>query len=184
MASRSLPLGTTQREAPATSRETVPPLFSEKVRVATPKLPPTEELLDQIRALLEQSQLTNGETVRLFEEESARYLGVAECVAVSSCTSGLMLVEQLMGLSGEVIVPSFTFFATGHSLLWNGLEPVMIDCDPLTFNLDPQRVEDAVSSRTSAILGVHIFGCPGPVKELEEIAARRGLRLIFDGAHA
>jgi len=184
MASRSLPLGTPQREAPATSRETVPPLFSEKVRVATPKLPPTEELLDQIRALLEQSQLTNGETVRLFEEESARYLGVAECVAVSSCTSGLMLVEQLMGLSGEVIVPSFTFFATGHSLLWNGLEPVMIDCDPLTFNLDPQRVEDAVSSRTSAILGVHIFGCPGPVKELEEIAARRGLRLIFDGAHA
>ena len=174
----------TERKPRAASPDTVRPLFAERVSVAAPKLPPTDDVVDQIRLLLDQSQLTNGETVRLFEEETADHLGVAECIAVSSCTSGLMLVERLMGLSGEVIVPSFTFFATAHSLLWNGLEPVMVDCDPFTFNLDPQRVEDAVSTRTSAILGVHIFGCPGPVKELEEIAARRGLRLIFDGAHA
>jgi len=168
----------------ASASRDVPPAFPETVPLAAPTLPAVDGILDEIRRLLLQSQLTNAETVRRFEQEAAEYLGVPECVAVSSCTSGLMLTERLMGLSGEVIVPSFTFFATGHSLLWNGLEPVMVDCDPDSFNLDPRRAEEAVSTRTSAILGVHIFGCPAPVKELEEIARRRGLSLIFDGAHA
>ena len=161
-----------------------PPLFEHRIPLIAPTLPPTAELLEPIRALLEQSQLTNGSAVAEFERRAASYLGVRDVVAVSSCTSGLMLVERLLGLSGEVIMPSFTFFATGHSLLWNSLEPVFVDCDPETLNIDPQRVEAAISLRTSAILAVHIFGCPAPVKELEEIASRHGLRLIFDGAHA
>ena len=182
--SSSLLHSTSTRDRPEVGFGAPPPVFPEKIPLAAPTLPPVDEVLPQIRRLLEQSQLTNGATVRRFEEEAADYLGVSECVAVSSCTSGLMLVERLLGLSGEVIVPSFTFFATGHGLLWNGLEPVMVDCDPRTFNIDPKCVEAAVSTRTSAILAVHIFGCPAEVKELEEIAGRRGLRLIFDGAHA
>ena len=92
------------------------PLFAEKVPLAAPTLPPVDEVLGEIRRLLEQSQLTNGETVRRFEQEAADYLDVAECVAVSSCTSGLMLVERLLGLSGEVIMPSFTFFCNRTQL--------------------------------------------------------------------
>ena len=160
------------------------PLFETKVPLAAPTLPPTEDLLEQIRALLEQSQLTNASAVAEFEQRAAAYLGAPDAVAVSSCTSGLMLVERLLGLSGEVILPSFTFFATGHGLLWNGLEPVFVDCDPETFNIDPERIEAAITPRTSAILAVHIFGCPVPVRHLKDIAARHGLRLIFDGAHA
>ena len=159
------------------------PLFESQVPLAAPTLPPTADLLEQIRALLEQSQLTNASAVAEFEQRAAAYLGVPDTVAVSSCTSGLMLVERLLGLSGEVILPSFTFFATAHSLLWNGLEPVFVDCHPATFNIDLERIEAAITPRTSAILAVHIFGCPAAVKELEAIAARHGLRLIFDGAH-
>jgi dTDP-4-amino-4,6-dideoxygalactose transaminase len=94
-----------------------------------------------------------------------------------------MLVERALGLRGEVIVPSFTFCATAHSLLWNGLRPVFVDCDPHTLNAGPEQIERAITPRTSAILGVHIFGLPAPVKELRDLADRRHLRLLFDGAH-
>jgi len=160
------------------------PLFASKVSIAAPSLPPAEEVLEAFRALLAGSQLTNGCTVARFEQEAARFLGVPDCVAVSSCTSGLMLVERCLGLTGEVILPSFTFFATGHSLLWNGLESVLVDSDPADFNMDPEQVESAITPRTSAILAVHVFGCPARVEALEELARRHGLRLIFDGAHA
>ena len=89
-----------------------------------------------------------------------------------------------MELTGEVILPSFTFFATGHSLLWNGLKPVLVDSNPGDFNIDPEQVERAITPRTTAILAVHIFGSPAQVEALEELARRHGLRLIFDGAHA
>ena len=144
--SSSLLHSTSTRNRPEVALDAPPPVFPEKIPLAAPTLPPVDEVLPEIRRLLEQSQLTNGATVRRFEEEAADYLGVSECVAVSSCTSGLMLVERLLGLSGEVIVPSFTFFATGHGLLWNGLEPVMVDCDPRTFNR-PNR--DGTGARPS-----------------------------------
>jgi dTDP-4-amino-4,6-dideoxygalactose transaminase len=119
------------------------------------------------------------------ERAAARYLGVPECVAVSSCTSGLMLVERCLGLRGRVIVPSFTFFATAHSLLWNSLEPVLVDCDPETWNLDPEAARRALERvpGISAIVAVHIFGNPAPVEELEALARDAGVRLIFDSAH-
>ena len=89
-----------------------------------------------------------------------------------------------MELRGEVILPSFTFFASGHSLLWNGLRPVLADSDPGDFNIDPEQAERAITPRTTAILAVHVFGCPAQVEALEQVAQRHGLRLIFDAAHA
>jgi dTDP-4-amino-4,6-dideoxygalactose transaminase len=161
------------------------PLFSQTVPMVRPALPEPAEVAGHCARLLASGQITNGATVRRFEQAAAQYLGVAECVAVSSCTSGLMLVEQCLGLTGRVIVPSFTFFATAHSLLWNQLEPVLVDCDPHTWNLDPVRVRRALGSVTgiSAILAVHVFGNPAPVEELEAIARDAGVRLIFDSAH-
>ena len=160
------------------------PLFDRRVPMAAPKLSATEGLLEEFRRVLESPQLTNGHWVAELEERAAAALDVPHCVAVSSCTSGLMLAARCLHLEGEVIVPSFTFFATAHSLLWNGLEPVLVDCEPQSFNIDPASVERALTDRTAAILAVHIFGCPARTKVLEEIARRRGLPLIFDGAHA
>jgi len=179
--------------APVAQRETTPntpaifggpPLFAEPLPMVHPELPPAEGLLQQFGQMLESGRLTNGETVDRLERAAARYLDVPECVAVSSCTLGLMLVEKCLGLSGQVIVPSFTFFATAHSLLWNGLEPVLVDCDGESWNLAPERVLRAIGPRTSAILAVHISGNPAAAGELEEIAHHAQLRLIYDAAHA
>jgi dTDP-4-amino-4,6-dideoxygalactose transaminase len=95
-----------------------------------------------------------------------------------------MLAARCLELHGEVILPSFTFFATGHALLWNGLTPVFADCDPRTFNLDPNSAAHVAGRQASAIVAVHNFGCPAAVEEIHALARRRGLRLIFDGAHA
>jgi dTDP-4-amino-4,6-dideoxygalactose transaminase len=110
-------------------------------------------------------------------------LGVKYCVAVSSCTSGLMLTMKALGLEGEVVLPSFTFFATGHAAVWNGLKPVFADCDPQTWTIDPVDVKRKITERTSAILAVHLYGNPASVSELEGIARCHGLKLLFDAAH-
>jgi dTDP-4-amino-4,6-dideoxygalactose transaminase len=94
-----------------------------------------------------------------------------------------MLTMQALDLRGEAILPSFTFFATGHAVLWNGLRPVFADCDANTWNIDPQAVERAITPLTSAIVAVHLYGNPAPIAELEWIAQKHGLKLIFDAAH-
>jgi dTDP-4-amino-4,6-dideoxygalactose transaminase len=95
-----------------------------------------------------------------------------------------MLVLKALGVKGEVILPSFTFFATGHAVLWNGLEPVFGDCDQETWTIDPVDVEARITERTEAILAVHLYGNPARIDELQRIATRHGLKLIFDAAHA
>lgn len=154
------------------------------VPIASPWLPPWEEVVERFEAIWRGGRLTNGGCVERLESETAAYLGVRDCVAVSSCTAGLLLAARCLGLRGEVIVPSFTFFATAHALLWNGLTPVFGDCDPRTFNLDPESAARVWTREASAIVAVHIFGCPAEVEALQRFARRRGLRLIFDGAHA
>jgi dTDP-4-amino-4,6-dideoxygalactose transaminase len=94
-----------------------------------------------------------------------------------------MMVLRALGLTGEVIIPSFTFFATGHALLWNGLRPIFADCDEETWNVDPVDVERKISERTSAILAVHLYGNACDVERLTQLACRRHLKLIFDAAH-
>jgi dTDP-4-amino-4,6-dideoxygalactose transaminase len=127
--------------------------------------------------------LTKGAHLEEFERRLSEHLRVEHAICVSSCTSGLMLSYRGLHLKGEVIVPSFTFMATVSSMVWAGLRPVFVDVDPATTNIDPRAVEDAITPRTSAIVAVHNFGNPAPIDQLQSIAGRHGLKLIFDAAH-
>jgi len=160
------------------------PLFSQRFRFIRPTLPPLDTVLGNYGAAYENGLITNAENVGKFEGAVAERLQVKYCIAVSSCTSGLMMVLRALGLTGEIIIPSFTFFATGHAARWNGLTPVFADCLPDTWNVDPADVERKVTDRTSALLIVHLYGNPANVEALSQIAKRRNLKLIFDGAHA
>ena len=160
------------------------PAFRTLVPIVDPEGVPGDEFLEKVRGILASKQLTNGTYVRKFEEAAAEYLGVGHCVAVANCTAGLLLVLKALDLREEVIVPSFTFHATAHAVVWNRLTPVFADCDAKTFCVSPQAVRAQLSSRTAAILGVHLFGNPAAVEELEEIAGELQIPLVFDAAHA
>lgn len=160
------------------------PLFAQRLPIVSPEGLPGEDFVRDVRRILGSRQLTNGSFILEFERAAAAYLGVPHCVAVSSCTSGLMLALRALDLHGEVILPSFTFHATAHSVAWNGLKPVFADCDPESFCLSPASVRERLSRKTAAIIAVHIFGNPANVTELEEIAAGAQLPLIYDSAHA
>jgi dTDP-4-amino-4,6-dideoxygalactose transaminase len=159
------------------------PLFEEGFRFSRPLLPPLGNAVRFYQGAYQQGLITNANLVERLEAGVAERLEVKYCVAVSSCTSGLMMVLRAFGLTGEVIVPSFTFFATGHALLWNGLRPVFADCDVETWNVDPADVERKITDRTSAILVVHLYGNPCDVESLTRLASRHRLKLIFDAAH-
>lgn len=159
------------------------PAFPEGLALVRPSLPP-DSVLDDIRKILSGPVLTNGPYVRELEERSADYLGVRHCVAVSSCTSGLMLVLRVANLTGEVVIPSFTFAATAHAVDWNGLRPVFADIDPQTLLLSPEAVRQVVTPHTSAILATHTYGTPCDTEGLWDAARSIGARLFFDAAHA
>jgi len=161
-----------------------PKAFPEGLPFVRPTVPDPDSVLGDIRAILLSGMLTNGSYVRALEERTSEYLGVRNCVAVSSCTAGLMLVLRTTDLSGDVIVPSFTFAATAHAVAWNGLRPVFADIDPETLTLSPDAVETKAGVRTSAILATHTFGTPCDPQRMEEAARRIGVRLFFDAAHA
>lgn len=169
---------------PLTAPDHQCPIFDKLLPIVDPEGLPGVEFLEDVQTILRSKQLTNGARVREFESAAAEYLGVPHCVAVSSCTSGLLLVLQSLHLQGDVIIPSFTFHATAHAIAWNGLKPVFADCHPQTFCIDTQALRLQLSQKTAAILAVHIFGNPAPVRELEEIANEKNIPLIFDAAHA
>jgi dTDP-4-amino-4,6-dideoxygalactose transaminase len=159
------------------------PLFESKVPMVRPVLPSFEDMEEGIRHILSSGMVTRGRYLEAFEKAAAEHLGVRHAVAVSSCTSGLMLTYQGLGLSGEVVVPSFTFMATVSALAWCGLKPVFAEIDPASSTLDPADVEAVITPQTTAIVAVHNFGAPADIQGLEEVARRRNLRLIFDAAH-
>lgn len=160
-----------------------PPAFEPALPVFRPTLPDYSELEDDVRDMFRTGMLTAGPRALEFEKRLAEHLGVEHAVCVSSCTIGLLLTYQALGLSGEVIVPSFTFMATVHPLVWNGATPVFADVDPETWQLDPIQVEKLITPETTAIVAVHLLGTPAAVEELEDLAARHGLKLVFDAAH-
>lgn len=159
------------------------PTFIEKVPLTKPVLPDFEVLIEGLRPIFESGILTKGDQLRRFEEMVAAELGVQYVIAVSSCTAGLMLAYRALNLSGEVIVPSFTFMATVSALVWTNARPVFVDVDLQTGTLDARCVEAAITPETSAIIAVHNFGNPADIEELQAVADRSGLRLIFDAAH-
>jgi dTDP-4-amino-4,6-dideoxygalactose transaminase len=159
------------------------PLFDQMIPMVRPVLPAFSELSAGIQDILKTGMVTKGPYMQEFEKAIARHLDVRNAVAVSSCTSGLMLTYTGLGLTGDVVVPSFTFMATISALVWAGLRPVFTDVDPFTTNLDPAAAEAAITPQTSAIVAVHNFGNPADIRGLEDIARRHGLKLIFDAAH-
>jgi dTDP-4-amino-4,6-dideoxygalactose transaminase len=159
------------------------PIFESKINIARPVLPAFDELQSEIQEIFRSGMVTKGHHLVRFEEAVAAHLGVKHAVAVSSCTSGLMLTYRGLGLAGEVVVPSFTFMASVSSMVWAGLTPVFADVDLQSTNLDPAAAEKAITPRTTAILAVHNFGNPAQIDELAAIADRHNLKLIFDAAH-
>lgn len=161
------------------------PAFQEKLHVGRPNIGNRERLLEHISHILDSRWLTNNAPyVQEFERRVAGVIGVKHCIATCNGTVALEIAIRALGLSGEVIVPSMTFIATAHALQWQGTTPVFCDIDPVTLNLDPNCVEETITPRTTGIIGVHLFGRPCDVDALQEIATRRGLRLMCDAAHA
>lgn len=159
------------------------PAFEKPVPITIPTLPSPDNLVKKYKEIISSGMITNHKNVFDFEKKVAEYLGVKYAVAVNSCTSGLMLIMKVFGLKGEVILPGFTFHATAHAVVWNGLKPVFVDCNRDTYNISPLSVEKAITSRTSAVLAVHIFGNPANIIALETITKKYKLPLIFDAAH-
>jgi dTDP-4-amino-4,6-dideoxygalactose transaminase len=160
------------------------PLFPDGLPLARPAIADPAAVAEATAAILASGVLTNGPTVRRLEERAAEYLGVRHCVAVASCTAGLMLVLRASGLSGDVVLPSFTFSASAHAVAWNGLRPVFADIRPDDLLLDPDAVARSAGVRTSAILATHTYGTPCDTEALGALARRNGIRLFFDAAHA
>ena len=159
--------------------------FAELLHVGRPNIGDREYLLSRINEALDRRWLTNhGPLVREFEERVAEISGVKHCVAMANGTIALEIAIRAAGLTGEVIVPSFTFVATAHALQWQQITPVFCDVDPRTHTLDPKRVEELITPRTTGIIGVHTWGRPCDIDALTALAERHGLTLLFDAAHA
>ena len=159
------------------------PAFPSKVNIVRPVMPDFSEMSEGVQGILRSGMVTKGEHLKAFEKAVREHLGVKHALGVSSCTSGLMLTYQGLGLTGDVVVPSFTFMATVSALVWSGLRPIYADVDPGTTNLDPAAAEAAITPQTSAIVAVHNFGNPADIDGLRDVARRNGLKLIFDAAH-
>lgn len=162
-----------------------PPAFEEPLHVGRPNIGNREAFLARVGQVLDNQWLTNnGPMVQEFEQRIAARLGVKHCVAMCNGTIALEIAIRALGMSGEVIVPSWTFVATAHALHWQGITPVFADIDPATHNLDPDAVRRMITPRTTGIVGVHLWGRAAPVDELQAIADEHGLKLMFDAAHA
>lgn len=160
------------------------PVFRKAIPFSRPLLPGIGKLTPRLKEILASGMITNGRYGELFENKVKDFIGVKNAVALSNATSGLILTLKCLRLTGEVIVPSFTFLATVHALIWNNLKPVFVDCAPETYNINVDLVEELITPRTSAILAVYVFGNPPEIKKLERIADKHRLKLIFDSAQA
>ncbi len=161
------------------------PAFEEPLHVGSPNIGDRDRLRERIDDLLDRRMLSNGGPyVREFERRVADLVGVKHCVATCNGTLALEIAIRALGLSGEVILPSFTFVATAHALQWQEITPVFCDIDPETCNIDPARVHELITPRTTGIISVHLWGRPCNTQALVEIARERGLRLLYDASHA
>lgn len=155
------------------------PAFDPPLPFARPTVEDASPILRAVERSLESGRITNGPLVRQLEDRVRDLVGVDHCVAVSSCTSGLILLIQAIGPTGPVVMPSFTFSATAHAARWNGADIVFADCNPETWCLAPGDIHDD----PALIIGVHVSGVPCDVEGLQRRAKELGATLIFDAAH-
>lgn len=159
--------------------------MNNKIYVTQPALPPLEEFIPYLEDIWKRKWLTNnGHYHQMLEKALCEYLGVDFISLFTNGTLPLITALQALRITGEVITTPYSFVATTHSLWWNGIKPVFVDIDPITFNLDPDKIEAAITPRTTAIMPVHVYGNPCQMKKIEEIANKYGLKVIYDAAHA
>ncbi|MCE5982443.1 MULTISPECIES: DegT/DnrJ/EryC1/StrS family aminotransferase [unclassified Pseudomonas] len=159
--------------------------MAKPITVTSPLLPPLEEFIPYLEKIWDSKFLTNcGPYHQQLEKELAEYLGVKHISLFSNGTLALVTALQALRITGEVITTPYSFVATAHSLLWNNLKPVFVDIDPRTNNLDPQRIIEAITPATTAILPVHCYGIPCDVEGIQQVADTYGLKVIYDAAHA
>ena len=160
-------------------------MIDKPIYVTSPLLPSLEDFTFLLKEIWESKMLTNnGNFHQKLEEELAKYLKVPNLSLFTNGTLPLITALQAMRITGEVITTPFSFVATTHSLWWNGIKPVFVDIEPETCNLDPSKIEAAITPRTTAIMPVHVYGKPCKTKEIQEIANKYGLKVIYDAAHA
>ncbi|HEX4150395.1 MAG TPA: DegT/DnrJ/EryC1/StrS family aminotransferase, partial [Pirellulales bacterium] len=161
------------------------PEFAMTLRVGRPNKIDRRGFYARLDGVFDRNWLSNGgPCVNELECRIASLLEVRHCIVVSNATVGLQIMAKAAGLAGEVILPAFTFAATAQAMTWIGLKPVFCDVDERTHNLDPARVAERITPRTSAILGVHLWGRGCDVAALDMLADHHRLALLFDAAHA
>jgi dTDP-4-amino-4,6-dideoxygalactose transaminase len=162
-----------------------PTKLTKPLHVGRPNIGNRDRLLQRINEMLDRRWFSNdGPLVREFEAAVASHVGVKHCIAVCNATVGLEIAVRSMNLTGEVIVPSYTFVATAHALTWQGIRPVFADIDPTTHNIDPSAVERLITPSTTGIIGVHVWGRPCDTEALVDIGRKYGLKVMYDAAHA
>lgn len=170
---------------PSTPFASTRPDSRRPIYVTQPHLPPLEEFLPLLRQIWDSKVLTNaGPFHQRLEHALCRHLGVEHIALFTNATIALVTALQALRVTGEVITTPYSFVATAHSLLWNGIKPVFVDIDPHTLNLDPGRIEAAITPQTTAIMPVHCYGRPCDVERIQAIADNYGLKVIYDAAHA
>lgn len=157
----------------------------ETITVTSPLLPDLEEFNNVLKEIWANKWITNnGSFHQQLEKELAAYLKVPYISLFTNGTLPLITALQALRITGEVITTPYSFVATTHSLWWNGIKPVFVDIDPATGNLDPDKIEAAITPKTTAIMPVHVYGKPCDTKRIQEIADKYGLKVIYDAAHA
>ena len=155
------------------------------IYVTQPYLPPLEEFIPYLQKIWDSKVVTNcGPFHQQLEQALCEHLGVKHLALFTNGTIALVTALQALRITGEVITTPYSFVATAHSLLWNGIKPVFVDVDPNTLNLDPTKIEAAITSQTTAIMPVHVYGHPCDVDAIQKIADNYNLRVIYDAAHA
>ena len=160
-------------------------MIDKPIYVTQPYLPPLEEFTPYLQQIWDNKILTNGGPFhQQLETELCKYLGVKHISLFTNATIALVTALQTLRITGEVITTPYSFVATAHSLLWNGIKPVFVDIDPDTLNIDPAKIEAAITPQTTAIMPVHCYGHPCDVDAIQKIADNYNLKVIYDAAHA
>ena len=159
--------------------------MNKKVYVTQPFLPPLDDFVSLLKEIWESKWLTNnGPFHQQLEKELTEFLGVPYISLFANGTLALVTALQVLRITGEVITTPYSFVATSHSLWWNNIKPVYVDIEPEFCNLDPEKIEAAITPKTTAILPVHVYGNPCKIERIQEISDIYGLKVIYDAAHA